>query len=214
MSNMLHLLLITASSYGLVQPLAQLDCFGDRLPGHAIARMGTLRLRHGDRVCGICFSHDEKSLFSAGSDNTVRQWDVVTGKLLCKHTGHNLCFRTLAISPDGKLLAAAGGSADCRIYLWEAGTGKQLEVLKNEMDIAGLIFSADSKTLAWITLQNRLVLFDRISKSQKDSSRRRRSNNELRGLLARWQATGYRRRWRRGPCARRGIGKGKPAVDT
>ena len=160
MSSLL-LFTITSLCFG------QLDATGDPLPDHAIARMGTLRLRHGDRVCGVCFSKDEKSLFSAGHDNAVRQWDAATGKLLREMSGHVLSFNALAISPDGALLAAAGGSADCRVYIWDTATGERIEMIEGESCICGLAFSPDSKTLAWITLEHRLVLWSRASKTKK-----------------------------------------------
>ncbi len=167
MSFMHPLLVLAVTNLCFAQPAMPLDLAGDPLPKHAIARMGTQRLRHGDKVTGVCFSRDEKSLFSAGGDNAVRQWDVTTGKLLRELTGHEFCFHRMAISPDGQLLAAAGGSADCRVYLWDAVTGKLLDEIKGESAISDLKFSPDSKTLAWVTLENRLVFWDRATKTKK-----------------------------------------------
>src|SRR5262245_5998125 len=60
----------------------RLDASGDPLPSGAIARIGTLRLRHSGEVTAVAFAPDGKTLASGGTDERVRLWDVATGKLL------------------------------------------------------------------------------------------------------------------------------------
>jgi RNA polymerase sigma factor (sigma-70 family) len=56
------------------------DRFGDPLPVEAIARLGTVRLRHASLGLGrLLFTPDGKTLISQGSDG-ARTWDVGTGK--------------------------------------------------------------------------------------------------------------------------------------
>ena len=136
------------------------DEMGDPLPPRASARFGTVRLRHGDRVECVAFSPDGKILASAGMDNNVRLWDVKTGEEKRRHIGHGLGFRSLAFSPDGRYLAASCGSADCRIYLWDAATGKEFRQLRGLMDAHSLAFSHDSKLLAWGTLGGEVFLWN------------------------------------------------------
>src|SRR5438876_3756927 len=55
------------------------DSYGDPLPDGALARLGTVRLRHGDAGARIVFSKDGKQLASAGQDG-VAIWEVSSGK--------------------------------------------------------------------------------------------------------------------------------------
>ena len=62
------------------QPKAHTDTFGDPLPEHALARLGTGRLRHGDRIIAVGFLADGKRVLSADLHG-ARIWDVATGRL-------------------------------------------------------------------------------------------------------------------------------------
>src|SRR4051794_2897287 len=62
---------------------APTDRYGDLLPEGAVARLGTVRMRHfiysGSGVGSVAFSADGTMLFSA-ADEGLRVWDVATGK--------------------------------------------------------------------------------------------------------------------------------------
>src|SRR5947209_7757456 len=61
-------------------PAGRADALGDPLPAHALLRVGTVRLRHGDSVTTLAVSGDGKTIISAGRDDTLRVWDLATGK--------------------------------------------------------------------------------------------------------------------------------------
>jgi len=143
---------------------ARMDCFGDPLPTEAVARLGTLRFRHGGAVRCIAYSADGKLLASAGNDHTIRIWEAKTGKDLCtciaEPTFHGIS--SVAFSPDGKTLA----SGDDVIRLWDPTTGKELQQLKTPHVNYQVVFSPDGNTLASVgqTGDNKSIwLWDRQS---------------------------------------------------
>src|SRR5688572_29342896 len=63
-----------------LQHSKRVDTYGDPLPDGAIARLGTIRLRHCETVSFVRFAPDGKRLFSRGRDNAICIWDVATGR--------------------------------------------------------------------------------------------------------------------------------------
>jgi WD40 repeat protein len=98
------------------------DRQGDPLPPGAIARIGSVRLRHTTGVYVFAFAPDGKTL-AAGDDNCIRLWDVTTGKEVRRFstegTVHNVTF-----APDGKALFTEGN--DNVFRWWDVATGKEL----------------------------------------------------------------------------------------
>jgi WD40 repeat protein len=85
-------------------------------------------------------------LASAGVDLKLVLWSAADGTAL--HTlPTGRLVRALAMSPDGKLVAAAGD--DPAVQLWEAGTGKAGSKLQGHTDwVLCVAFSPDGKQLA------------------------------------------------------------------
>lgn len=105
-----------------------LDCYGDPLPKGAIARLGTTRLRVGGHVYSLAFSPKDQFLASGSIDNTVRVWQVSTGKEVQRFGGHDPWVTSAVYSPDGNTLASAG--ADKVIRLWDVEAGKLIRDFK------------------------------------------------------------------------------------
>jgi WD40 repeat protein len=129
------------------QKAASTDRYGDLLPEGAIARLGTVRLRHGSDIWSIAFSPDGKILASGGGDNTIRFWSPATGKEIRRFRGHQDWVLCIAFSPDGKTLVS--GSRDKTVRLWDRATGNELRRLtKHKSEVHLVIFAPDGKFLA------------------------------------------------------------------
>jgi WD40 repeat protein len=124
-------------------PGPRLDAFGDPLPAGARARLGSLRLRHAGWAAGALFSGDGKMLLTGNEDNAVRLWEVATGKPLGVLRAGDLGLQALALSADGKTLAAGGYRG---IVLWDLPARKTLRTLKAG-SVQSLAFTPDGKTL-------------------------------------------------------------------
>lgn len=82
---------------------------------------------------------------SAGMDNSVKLWDVMTGRELRSLQGHEKEAKLLAFRPDGLRLASG---ADKSVKIWEVESGKLLHDFKFAAVLRGLDFSPDGKSLA------------------------------------------------------------------
>jgi WD40 repeat protein len=89
----------------------------------------------------------------------LRNGNTTIGKL----TGHSSEVRGIAFSPDGKLLATAGGNPGQygEIKLWEASTGKELRDWRGHRDnIFAIAFSPDGALLATCSYDRLIKLWE------------------------------------------------------
>jgi RNA polymerase sigma factor (sigma-70 family) len=95
------------------------DPFGDPLPPEALARLGTIRFRHGGYIEGLAFGRDGRSLITTASDG-LRVWDAATGELRRWFDPKNAALAVaitsdqtwIAVSPDGKFAATTGSTQE------------------------------------------------------------------------------------------------------
>ena len=115
---------------------SRLDLYGDPLPEHALARIGTLRFRSPGHQnitrMGVAFRPDGKTLLSSyWAHGTLHLWDIATGKETRRIPGIAPHFEGdgesgVAISPDGKQIVTYGrvnvgpkkGPRDERVVMW------------------------------------------------------------------------------------------------
>ncbi|MSV28174.1 MAG: TIR domain-containing protein [Bryobacterales bacterium] len=103
-----------------------------------------LSLGHTNSVRSVVFSADGRRALSGSDDNTVRLWDVETGRSLRVLEGHSGGVNSVAFSPDS--LRALSGSADKTVRLWDVETGRSLRVLEgHSARVWSVAFSPDSR---------------------------------------------------------------------
>jgi WD40 repeat protein len=104
---------------------------------------------HQDRILVLAFTPDSKRIATCSLDKTVRLWDLAAAKEVRK-VAEAECVRCLALSADGKMLAA--GDVKGALAVWETQSGRQLARWNADRDyLVGLAFSPDSKKLAAIS---------------------------------------------------------------
>jgi RNA polymerase sigma factor (sigma-70 family) len=125
----------------------RLDWHGDPLPEGALARLGTVRLRHDPFISGVVFSSDSKSILASDWYSGVHVWDAAEGKEIRRFFKEGeRCF-ALALSPNGRTLAVSLGDGSVR--LCDPRSGREFASLpKSSRTIYDLAFSPDGSLLA------------------------------------------------------------------
>lgn len=118
---------------------------------------------HNDAVLTLCFSPDYHMLASGGfSDPTVKLWDTATWReirTLAEKKTEGLLeqLKPIAISPDGKLIAASIVGFDTkqnryvyiRTFVWNVESGEKYFTLEgHKLDVDALVFTPDNRFLA------------------------------------------------------------------
>jgi dipeptidyl aminopeptidase/acylaminoacyl peptidase len=98
-------------------------------------------------VNAVLFSPDGSALLSADWSGAIRVLESATGAEISTILPESGAVRCIAVSPDGKTVAAA--TTDSRdITLWETSSGSRIRVLKRKKEpVLSLAFSPDGKRL-------------------------------------------------------------------
>jgi WD40 repeat protein len=116
-----------------------------------------LVLQTGDANGQIAFSPDEKLLATGSVDDSLKLWDLSAGLQLRSLSARGHHVEGVAFSPDGHLLATAGGR-DQNVKLWDVESGQEIRTLncsrsgaRADLEVIKVEFSSDGQWLAAAT---------------------------------------------------------------
>lgn len=121
-----------------------------------------LRVKLLPQVASVVFSRDGKWL-AAGTYQEVYLINPDSGKVEKTLRGHADVVRSLAFSPDGNILAAAGGlpGAGGEVKFWNLATGQCERTIIGHVDsIYGVAWRKDGKQLATVSYDKTVKLWD------------------------------------------------------
>lgn len=136
----------------VAKQVARTDVYGDPLPPGALARLGTIRLRHDHNYgyLATALSPDGKTLATGGS-RSLRLWSLADGKLLWQ-VRENYHYGMMKFSPNGKWLFMSGEN------LLDPATGRLL--VRFTEKTYPLAFSPDSRLLVVMGKDDTLRLLE------------------------------------------------------
>jgi WD40 repeat protein/serine/threonine protein kinase len=99
---------------------------------------------HSDEIHSIAFRPDGRYALSSSADQTIRLWEVSSGKCPRVFVGHQDGVTCAKFSPDGRYVLS--GSKDQTLRLWEAKTGLCSQVFEgHEYAVQSVTFSPDGR---------------------------------------------------------------------
>jgi WD40 repeat protein len=145
-----------------------LDAYGDPLPDHAKARIGTTRFRHGDTVTSAAFAPNSRSVATASSDGTVSLWETDSGKELLRCRGHAGAVLAVVFADEGKQLVSGGADGTVRFWRIPATPSSSVPSVAKETrcfrlsreEVQAVALSADGSTAAAGTADGLVVVWD------------------------------------------------------
>jgi RNA polymerase sigma factor (sigma-70 family) len=147
------ILVLGALSYHALSEPAQAAQVGDPKAAKANDQVGQVRQFDGQAgtILRVAFSPDGRLAVSASMSNTIRIWEVATGKLVHVLEGHRDRVDCATFSPDSKRLLSCGWDGTTR--LWDVERGRQLSVWESQgnpgIHVCNVVFFKDGKKFLW-----------------------------------------------------------------
>ena len=99
---------------------------------------------HSRAVSSLCLLSDEKTLVSAGADQTVRVWNLSTGNLIRSLSQHTRPVHAVAPRPTASgLPMVASASVDRTIRFWQPTIGRMVRYIRLDAEPLDIAWTHD-----------------------------------------------------------------------
>src|SRR5215212_9911200 len=114
---------------------------------------------HASKVDAMAFDASGALFASGSADNTVKMWDVASGRELRTFAGHRAGVAALSFSRDGKSVASGGN--DKSVKVWDVNSGAvRYELPSLPAAIKSIALSPEGKWAALGDAANTVSLWD------------------------------------------------------
>lgn len=133
------------------------DSLGDPLPGGAVQRLGTTRMRFAGGVSDYTYLEDDRAAVQLGK--TLEIWDLAKGKRMSSVDIGERSAASMKLRPDGKALLFAFGPG--QVVEWDLAARKTARTWQTGRKLNGATYGPDGKRmLVWRRLPPMLALWD------------------------------------------------------
>ena len=116
-------------------------------------------LGHTGSVWSVVLSPDENTVISGSEDQTIKIWDLQTGRLNQTISEHTATVRSVQVSSDGSLLISGG--SDGAIKFWRLPTGQHFRTLQaHDATIWAISLHPDNQQFATASADHALKIWD------------------------------------------------------
>ncbi|KAL4364490.1 hypothetical protein HN51_023900 [Arachis hypogaea] len=121
---------------------------------------------HQKSVSSVSWSPNDQELLTCGVEETIRRWDVSTGKCIQIYEKAGIGLVSCTWFPSGKYILS--GLSDKSICMWELD-GKEVESWKGSktLKISDLEITGDGEEIISICKDNAVLLLNRESKDER-----------------------------------------------
>jgi len=117
---------------------------------------------HADWVTACAVTPDGRRMVSASDDQTLKVWDLESGRVLATLEGHADRVTACAVTPDGRQVVSA--SSDQTLKVWDLASGCVVATLTGHADgVTGCAATPDGRRVVSASLDQTLKVWDLAS---------------------------------------------------